>query len=67
MDYINITKWEYTSVLAGQDDDLNQLGKLGWEACGMNQNQMFMKRPCGNIKFREKEPIEKEEKKNHWE
>lgn len=50
---MEITKWEYKNTL-GNQENLNQLGKQGWEAVGIEGNGVLMKRPCGRLQVIEK-------------
>lgn len=63
-----ITQWEYKSsdIINGdcsvREGALNELGKRGWELCGMTDHNTvaILKRPCGAI-FYELDPKQQRE------
>lgn len=67
---MEITKWEYQKLYFNNtgEDKLKELGKKGWECCGMAQLYgnaiVLLKRPCGRLQIREK--IHTQEKDNEY-
>ena len=57
---MEITKWEYKRLTCS-DEELNNLGKQGWEAVGIADSRVLIKRPSGSIQVREK-PMAPEQK-----
>lgn len=52
---MEITKWEYELVSSERKEQMNELGKKGWEVVGVNDTgDAILKRPCGRLKVIEK-------------